>query len=134
MPLVGAFLGSCQEAGEAPPPSYETVRPADQATFTMLALRSGALFAYNPAFHENVLTTRYSDHTRSVILPLVAELPPSCVFAGFAGSVQGHLVRGGRRNSFRLQVDSVAGIRALQELERQRFRDLSPAIRHQTIC
>jgi hypothetical protein len=131
---VGLFLSSCQNKTNVPADTYEIVRHLDQVDFTMVALRSGSTFAYNQSIHDGAVPTRYSDQISKLIRPLLDKLPENCRFAGFAGSVSGDLVRAVRQRSLRLDINDLADIRPLQEVERQQFRGLSPAIRGETIC
>jgi len=126
------YLGSCKDQHNEGA-VYEEMATVD-ARFIMVALRSGALFAYNPNFNENVLTTRYSDRVSMAIRPLVGKLPRSCTFAGFAGSVRGYLERGGSHKAFRLDIDSLSDLRPLHESERQQIRAISPTISREKIC
>ena len=132
--MAGAGLCNCQKAGDASSSAFDTVKPVAGQTFTMVALRSGALFAYNPAFHKNVLTSRYSKPVQAVVQSLFDKLPPSCVFAGFSATVDGRLMRARENKVLRLDVDRVRGIRPLQQAERIQIGDASPTIGREIIC
>jgi hypothetical protein len=130
--VVLIVLSDCQ--GETSTLAGNEIKPIQDKPFTLVALRSGALFAYNPTLHDEVLTTRYSDSVGDLIRPILGKLPPSCVFAGFSASTTGALVRGSKRGSLRLNVDALSDVRPLQQLEQQQLREASRTIRSETIC
>jgi hypothetical protein len=129
------LLMMCEKAQHRPPAvTYNSIKDIDRLQFSMVALRSGVVFAFNSTVDEYPLGVRYSEQAKTTLDPVISEFSSSCTFIGFRGYVRGELLQGGRENSLMLNVDELSELRPLTERERQQFRSVSSTLKRTRIC
>lgn len=119
--------GSSQE-------SFRYMKKVERIRFSMLGLRSGKFWAFNPKFNANVLPTRYSKRVKVALRPFIAVMPEPCFATGIEGIATGGLIHSTNHSEIILVIDDVSDLRPLPEAARREMILRSPTLQKQTIC